>query len=145
MLQAVKEAKKAFDSGEVPVGAVVVMEHKIISRGHNQVERLKDPTAHAEMIALTSAFNFILLLSTLAVLPVYTFTAAAEMMLLRKDSSKFNIFTFVKSSIVALLAFAYSIYAIYGTGAQIVMYGFILILIGIPFYIFIKLQNKAKA
>jgi basic amino acid/polyamine antiporter, APA family len=93
---------------------------------------------------LTSAFNFILLLSTLAVLPVYTFTAAAEIMLLRKDSSKFNIFTFVKSSILALLAFAYSIYAIYGTGAQIVMYGFILILIGIPFYIFMKLQNNIK-
>jgi tRNA(adenine34) deaminase len=59
MLQAVKEAKKAFDAGEVPVGAVVVIDHKIISRGHNQVERLRDPTAHAEMIALTSAFNFL--------------------------------------------------------------------------------------
>jgi basic amino acid/polyamine antiporter, APA family len=93
---------------------------------------------------LTSAFNFVLLLSTLAVLPVYTLTAAAEIMLLRKDSSKFNIFTFVKSSIVSLLAFAYSIYAIYGTGAQIVMYGFILILIGIPFYVFIKLQNRSR-
>jgi basic amino acid/polyamine antiporter, APA family len=93
---------------------------------------------------LTSAFNFILLLSTLAILPVYTFTAAAEIMLLRKDSTKFNLFTFVKNSILALLAFAYSIYAIYGTGAQIVMYGFILMLTGIPFYIFIKLQNKTK-
>jgi tRNA(adenine34) deaminase len=59
MLQAVKEAKKAFDAGEVPVGAIVVLDHKIISRGYNQVERLRDPTAHAEMIALTSAFNFL--------------------------------------------------------------------------------------
>ena len=59
MLQALKEAKKAYDEGEVPVGAIVVMKEKIISRGHNQVERLNDPTAHAEIIALTSAFNFL--------------------------------------------------------------------------------------
>jgi tRNA(adenine34) deaminase len=43
----------------VPVGAVVVMGGRIISRGYNQVERLSDPTAHAEMIALTSAFNYL--------------------------------------------------------------------------------------
>jgi tRNA(adenine34) deaminase len=59
MLQAIKEAKKAFEEGEVPVGAIVVMNKKIIARGHNQVERLNDPTAHAEIIALTSAFNFL--------------------------------------------------------------------------------------
>jgi tRNA(adenine34) deaminase len=59
MMQALKEARKAFDDGEVPIGAVVVLDDKIISRGHNQVERLNDPTAHAEIIALTSAFNFL--------------------------------------------------------------------------------------
>ena len=59
MFQALKEAKKAFDEGEVPVGALVTMNGRIISRGHNQVERLKDPTAHAEIIALTSAFNLL--------------------------------------------------------------------------------------
>ena len=59
MLQALKEAKKAFDEGEVPVGAVITMKEKIIARGHNQVERLSDPTAHAEIIALTSAFSFL--------------------------------------------------------------------------------------
>lgn len=59
MLQALKEAKKAFEEGEVPVGAVVTMNGRIISRGHNQVERLNDPTAHAEIIALTSAFNLL--------------------------------------------------------------------------------------
>jgi len=59
MLQAIKEAKKAYEDGEVPVGAIVVMDQKIISRGHNQMERLRDPTAHAEMIALTSAFNYL--------------------------------------------------------------------------------------
>ena len=59
MKQAYKEAMKAFESGEVPVGAVVVMNGQIIARGHNQVEKLNDPTAHGEIIALTSAFNFL--------------------------------------------------------------------------------------
>jgi tRNA(adenine34) deaminase len=59
MQQALKEAQRAYEDGEVPVGAVVVMNNRIIARGHNQVERLSDPTAHAEIIALTSAFNFL--------------------------------------------------------------------------------------
>lgn len=59
MKQALKEAAIAFEEDEVPVGAVVVVNDKVIARGYNMVEKLKDPTAHAEMIALTSAFNFI--------------------------------------------------------------------------------------
>lgn len=59
MSEAVKEAQKAFAEDEVPVGAVIVHKRRIIARGHNQVERLKDPTAHAEMLALTSATNFL--------------------------------------------------------------------------------------
>lgn len=59
MQQALKEAQRAFEDGEVPVGAVVVMNNRVIARGHNQVERLNDPTAHAEIIALTSAFNYL--------------------------------------------------------------------------------------
>lgn len=59
MQQALKEAQDAFEEDEVPVGAVVVMQHKIIARGHNQVEKLNDATAHAEIIALTSAFNYL--------------------------------------------------------------------------------------
>ncbi len=55
MREALKEAEKAFVKDEVPVGCVVVHKGKIIGRGHNQVEMLKDPTAHAEMLALTSA------------------------------------------------------------------------------------------
>jgi tRNA(adenine34) deaminase len=57
MREALKQARLAYDAAEVPVGAVVVWDNKIISRGHNQVEQLNDSTAHAEMIALTSAFN----------------------------------------------------------------------------------------
>jgi tRNA(adenine34) deaminase len=59
MQQALKEAEKAYADGEVPVGAVVVINDKIIARGFNQVEKLNDPTAHAEIIALTSAFNYL--------------------------------------------------------------------------------------
>ena len=59
MGQALRQAQLAFDADEVPVGAVVVIDNKIISRGYNQVETLADPTAHAEIIALTSAFNFL--------------------------------------------------------------------------------------
>jgi tRNA(adenine34) deaminase len=55
MREALKEAQKAFDAGEVPVGAVMVCENRIIGRGYNQTERLRDATAHAEMIAITSA------------------------------------------------------------------------------------------
>ncbi|MEO5893342.1 MAG: nucleoside deaminase [Ferruginibacter sp.] len=59
MGMALNEARRAFDEGEVPVGAVVVMNDNIIARGYNQVEKLTDSTAHAEIIALTAAFNFL--------------------------------------------------------------------------------------
>ena len=59
MQQALKEAVLAYEADEVPVGAVVVINNKIISRGHNQVELLTDCTAHAEILVLTSAFNFL--------------------------------------------------------------------------------------
>jgi tRNA(adenine34) deaminase len=57
MQQALAEAKKAFEIGEVPVGAAVVCDNRIIARAHNQTEQLTDVTAHAEMLALTAAAN----------------------------------------------------------------------------------------
>ena len=59
MRQAMREAERAFSEGEVPVGAILVMNERIIARGYNQVEKLTDSTAHAEIIALTAAFNFL--------------------------------------------------------------------------------------
>src|SRR5690606_1640383 len=56
MKAAYAEALKAEEEGEIPIGAVVVLDEKIIAKGHNQVERLKDSTAHAEIIALTAAY-----------------------------------------------------------------------------------------
>ena len=55
--QALDEAQRAFEAGEVPVGAVVVQGVKVVGRGHNQREALHDPTAHAEVLALTAAAN----------------------------------------------------------------------------------------
>lgn len=59
MRQALTEAQRAYSEGEVPVGAIIVMGERIIARGYNQVEKLTDSTAHAEIIALTSAYNFL--------------------------------------------------------------------------------------
>ena len=57
MMLALKEARLAYEEDEIPIGAVVVLNEKVIARGRNMTEKLNDPTAHAEMIALTSAFN----------------------------------------------------------------------------------------
>ena len=59
MKQALAEAQKAYDRGEVPVGAVVVCKDRIIARSHNLTETLNDVTAHAEMQAITAAANFL--------------------------------------------------------------------------------------
>lgn len=59
MREALKEALKSYEKQEVPVGAVIVWNNKIIARGHNQTEQLKDVTAHAEIIAITAASNYI--------------------------------------------------------------------------------------
>lgn len=57
MFAALKEAEYSLEEDEVPIGAVVVYENKIIGKGHNQVENLCDPTAHAEILAITAASN----------------------------------------------------------------------------------------
>lgn len=59
MNEALKEAQKAFEAEEIPIGAVIVSENRIIARGHNLTERLNDVTAHAEMQAITAAANHI--------------------------------------------------------------------------------------
>ncbi len=59
MQQALKQAALAYESDEVPIGAVIVMQNRIIAKAFNQVEKLNDATAHAEILALTSAFYFL--------------------------------------------------------------------------------------
>ena len=57
MRMALQEAEQAYAAREVPIGAVIVSQNRIIAKAHNQVEKLQDATAHAEMLALTAAFN----------------------------------------------------------------------------------------
>ena len=59
MQEALRQAQKAGEADEVPIGAVIVYQNKVIAKAHNQVELLKDPTAHAEMIAITQATNYL--------------------------------------------------------------------------------------
>ncbi|MFN0203014.1 MAG: nucleoside deaminase [Bacteroidia bacterium] len=59
MKKALQEAETAYQKGEIPIGAVVVADNQIIGKGHNQVEMLHDPTAHAEMIAISAACEFL--------------------------------------------------------------------------------------
>ena len=59
MKKALQEAEMAFEKGEIPVGAVIVVADKVIARGHNLTEMLNDVTAHAEMQAITAAANFL--------------------------------------------------------------------------------------
>lgn len=59
MQYAYREAEKAYEKKEIPIGAVIVFDNMIIGKGHNQVETLKDPTAHAEIIAITSAAEYL--------------------------------------------------------------------------------------
>lgn len=92
--------------------------------------------------SLLSAFNFMILLATLAYLPIYASTAAAEIILLVKLEGKLNIWKFIVKAIVPLIGFAYAVWAIYGSGAEAVMYGFLLMLFGVPFYIYNKLKDQ---
>lgn len=59
MMRALKEARRAYEEDEIPIGAIVVINEKVVAHGYNMTEKLNDPTAHAEMIALTSAFNLL--------------------------------------------------------------------------------------
>ena len=59
MRLALQEAQKAFDQDEVPVAAIIVVQNRIVAKAHNQVELLNDSTAHAEILALTTAYNFL--------------------------------------------------------------------------------------
>lgn len=92
--------------------------------------------------SLQSAFDFMILLATLSFLPAYSFSTAAELVLLFKKDENFNIYRFLKNGFFSLLAFAYSIYAIYGTGAEVVMYGFLLMIVGIPIYVYMLLEKN---
>lgn len=94
---------------------------------------------------LLEAFNFVILLATLSFLPVYAFTAAAEIQLLFKKDKNITVLKFIKSALIPLLGFAYACWAIYGSGADAAMWGFILMLSGMPVYVYMNLKNGKTA
>lgn len=87
-------------------------------------------------------YNFLVLLAVMSLLIFYTFGAASDIMLTVKNAEPLNLFRFLKNSSLGLLAFTYAIYTIYGSGSNVVMYGFLLMLIGMPFYIYVQLKNN---
>jgi len=92
------------------------------------------------VLSLTQAFDFMILLATLSFMPAYSFTAAAQILLTDTGERRWR--KILKASIIPLLAFAYCIYATYAAGATVVMYGFILMLVGIPIYVIMRLQSR---
>lgn len=92
--------------------------------------------------SLTSAFDFMINLATIAFIPAYALTACAEIILTFRKEHKLTMGSFLKHSIFSLMAFIYSIYIIYGSGSESAMWVFILMFIGIPFYVYKKLQES---
>ena len=86
--------------------------------------------------SMVSAFTFITILATLTFLPVYLLSVCAEIMIMFRDEKNITVYKFIKKAFIPLLAFIYALWAIYGSGAETVMWGFILMLLGIPFYIY---------
>ncbi len=93
---------------------------------------------------LNAAYEFVMLLSTMITLPAYIATAGAEILICKKFDPKLGIGNFIKNAFVPLVAMGYSIYAILGCGADAVKWGFISILLGIPFYLYVKIEQKNK-
>lgn len=95
--------------------------------------------------SLIQMFTFIILLATLTTLVPYAFCAMAELMIFIKDREKFSGKRLLGSSIIALLAFVYSVWTVIGSGAQTVLYGFVLLLVGIPVYVLMRKQQSDAA
>lgn len=94
---------------------------------------------------LTAAFNFVIALATISFLPVYAFTAVAEIKLLVLEGKKFNRIKMIMKSIIPCLGFVYACWTIYGSGLEYVGYGLILFAAGIPFYFYMTAKRKRSA
>lgn len=92
--------------------------------------------------SMVSAFTFITILATLSYLPVYLLSVCAEIMIMLRSENEISLRSFISKSIIPLMAFIYTIWTIYGSGAEIVMWGFILMLLGVPFYIYNYHKNR---
>lgn len=92
-----------------------------------------------------SIYNFLVLLAVMSFLIFYAFGAASDLMLSVKFRRPLGIRGFIKKGAVSLIAFYYSVYTVFGSGAEYVMYGFLLILFGFPFFIYVKLKQREKS
>jgi len=92
-----------------------------------------------------SIYNFLVLLAVMSFLVFYAFGAAADLMLSIKIGAPMRVLGFIRKGAVSLIAFYYSVYTVFGSGAEYVMYGFLLILMGFPFFIYVKLKQKESA
>ena len=122
---------------------------KVSSKYNTPVYSLVISSALVNILLLTnyqrsmvSTFAFITILATLSYLPVYLLSVSAEIMIMFRAEKKISIRMFVAKSILPLLAFIYTVWTIYGSGAEIVMWGFILMLLGVPFYIYNYHKNR---
>jgi basic amino acid/polyamine antiporter, APA family len=95
--------------------------------------------------SLIQMFTFIILLATLTTLVPYAFCAMSELMIFIKDREQFSSRRMLGSSIIAVIAFAYSVWTVIGSGAQTVLYGFVLLLVGIPVYVWMRKQQSDAA
>lgn len=93
---------------------------------------------------LTGAYNFIVLLATLSYLPIYAASAIAEVLLMLKDKTNIKLKNILGLLIRTSIGFLFSLWAIVASGAETVMYGFVLIMLGIPLYAYMKLSKKCK-
>jgi APA family basic amino acid/polyamine antiporter len=91
-----------------------------------------------------SLYNFFVMLATMAFLLFYAFGAASEIILSGRHIKPLNVGNFIKYSAISLISLAYAVYTIYGSGAQYVFYGFLLMLLGLPLFIYVKLKNEAE-
>jgi len=92
-----------------------------------------------------SIYSFLVLLAVMSFLVFYAFGAAADLMLSIKSDRPVGVLGFIKKGAISLIAFYYSVYTIFGSGAEYVMYGFLLILIGFPLFIYVKLNQRANS
>jgi amino acid transporter len=92
------------------------------------------------VLSLTEAFNFMILLATLAFLPAYSFSASAQILLTNTEETSWR--RLLKASIIPVLAFIYCVYTTYAAGAEVAMYTFILMLLGVPVYVVMRLQGR---
>jgi APA family basic amino acid/polyamine antiporter len=95
--------------------------------------------------SLVQIFTFIILLTTLTTLVPYAFCAMAELLLLIQHRAQFNAKRLVGSSVIGILAFAYAVWTVYGSGAQTVLLGFLLLLLGLPVYVWMRKQQADEA